>query len=323
MGSSFSSVNQAIATGMQVAGVGATVATGNPMFMNAATLASGYNRLEAGKDENKAESFEKRIERLYGSFQQMSPKKKNMILGQLLNAATKRDIQNGHDIEWIRKQYDTSTEEGVKNLLKQNIILSGIDSRFNITDPEYKKALIHSTAGIQALYEADNMRTISMLPFELAFETYGGPLDKMINKTIGFVTKPFEKGASRIVKEGAEQTGERAARTTAEDAATSAGKYSNGFRRKSKTSVESFRSGFDSGSAVGASLGFGFVGSVVTGAAAGTANTAIHLAKEALPNRARTIIDGFEEVVANKYMKVYDKLLKDREWLSLAAKYGY
>ena len=162
-----------------------------------------------------------------------------------------------------------------------------------------------------------------MLPFELAFETYGGPLDKMINKTIGFVTKPFEKGASRIVKEGAEQTGERAARTAAEDATTSAGKYSNGFRRKSKTPVESFRSGFDSGSAVGASLGFGSVGSVVTGAAAGTANTAIHLAKEALPKRARTIVDGFEEVVANKYMKVYDKLLKDREWLSLAAKYGY
>jgi hypothetical protein len=48
------------------------------------------------------------------------------------------------------------------------------------------------------------MRTISMLPFELAFETYGGPLDKMINKTIGFVTKPFEKGSSRLVKEGAE-----------------------------------------------------------------------------------------------------------------------
>ena len=145
----------------------------------------------------------------------------------------------------------------------------------------------------------------------------------MINKTIGFVTKPFEKGASRIVKEGAERTGERTARTAAEDAATSAGKYSNGFRRKSKTSVDAFRGGFDSGSAVGASLGFGSVGSVVTGAAAGTANTAIHLAKEALPNRARTIVDGFEEVVANKYMKVYDKLLKDREWLSLAAKYGY
>ncbi|MBO5628457.1 MAG: hypothetical protein J5965_05185 [Aeriscardovia sp.] len=48
----------------------------------------------------------------------MSAEKKNKIINQLLKAATARDSQNGHDIEWIRKQYDVSTEEGVKNLLK-------------------------------------------------------------------------------------------------------------------------------------------------------------------------------------------------------------
>ena len=35
------------------------------------------------------------------------------------------------------------------------------------------------------------------------------------------------------------------------------------------------------------------------------------------------MVDGFEQAVSNKYMKVYDKLLKNREWLPLAAKYGY
>ena len=320
VGSSFSSPHQAIATATQAAGVAATAATGNPMFMNAATLASGYNRLEAGKAENKAESFEKRIENLFASLQQMTPEKQGKILNQLLNAATLRDTQNGHDIEWIRKQYDIDTEEGIKNLLKQNIILSGIDSRFNVTDPEYKKALIHSTAGVRALYEADNMRTISMLPFELAFEMYGGPLDKVINKSLGFVFKPFEKGQSRIIKEGVEGA---ASRSASEEAVSSTGMYKNGFRRKSKTATESFRSGFDKGSAVGASLGFGSAGSVVTGVAAGTANAAVHLAKEALPKSAKAMVDGFEQAVSNKYMKVYDKLLKNREWLPLAAKYGY
>ena len=322
VGSSFSSVNQAIATGMQAAGVGATIATGNPAFMNIGTLASGYNRLEAGKDENKAESFERRINNLFSSLQQMDGQKKDRILKQLLNAATSRDTQNGHDEEWIRKQYDINTEEGIKNLLKQNVILSGVDSRFNITDPEYKKALIHSTAGLQALYEADNMRTISMLPFELAFEVYGGPLDKVVDKSLGFVFRPFEKGQSRVIKEGVEMAEGGAARSAAEEA-TSAGMYKNGFRRKSKNATEAFRTGFDKGSAVGASLGFGSAGAVVTGTAAGTANAAIHLAKEALPKNTRAMIDGFEQVVANKYMRVYDNLLKDKEWLSLAGKYGY
>lgn len=213
----------------------------------------------------------------------MDDKKQELILNQLLTAATQRGVQNGQDIEWLRKQFDTSTEEGVKNLLKQNIILSNIDSRFNVTDPEFKKALIHSTAGVRALYESDNMRTISSLPFELAFEMYGGPLDKMINKSIGFVFRPLERGTSRIVKEGAEQAGERTARSTVEDAATSAGQYANGFRRKSKTTADAFRTGFDKGSSAGASLGFGFTGSVGIGTMTGTANAAVHLAKEALP----------------------------------------
>ena len=159
-----------------------------------------------------------------------------------------------------------------------------------------------------------------MLPFELAFEMYGGPLDKVINKSLGFVFRPFEKGQSRIIKEGVEGATSRSA---AEEAASSTGMYKNGFRRKSKTATESFRSGFDKGSAVGASLGFGSFGSVVTGVAAGTANAAVHLAKESLPKGAKAMVDGFEQAVSNKYMKVYDKLLKNREWLPLAAKYGY
>ena len=125
-----SKVNQAVATGLQIGGVAATIATGNPMFMNTATLASAPSRIEAGKDENKAESFEKRIERLFASFQQIDDKKQELILSQLLNAATQRGVQNGQDIEWLRKQFDTSTEEGVKNLLKQNIIFSNIDYTF-------------------------------------------------------------------------------------------------------------------------------------------------------------------------------------------------
>lgn len=319
VGSSFSSLNQAAATGMQVAGVAATVATGNPAFMNIGTLASAPNRLEAAKDENKAESFTRRIDNLFAGLQQMDKDKQNKIINQLLNAVTQRDSKNGHSAEWIKEQYNTDSEEGIKNLLKQSVILSNIDSRFNITDPEFKKALIHSTAGVQALYEADNMRTISMLPFELAFEVYGGPLDKAVNKSLGFIFKPLEKGASRVLKGEAEQVGERAA----QEAATSTGAYKNGFRRKSKTTTESFRSGFDTGSAVGASLGFGSVGSVVTGAAAGTVNAAVHIAKEALPKQTRAMLDSFEQVVSNKYMKVYDKLLKDREWIPLAGKYGY
>jgi hypothetical protein len=71
--------------------------------MNTATLASAPSRIEAGKDENKAESFEKRIERLFSSFQQMDDKKQERILEQLLNAATQRGVQNGQDIEWLRK----------------------------------------------------------------------------------------------------------------------------------------------------------------------------------------------------------------------------
>lgn len=321
VGSSFSSVNQAIATGMQVAGVGATLATGNPMFMNAATLGSSYNKLEAGKDENRAESFERRIENLFSSLQQMDEKKQGKILQQLLDATKQRALQTGHKEDWINEHFNVDTEEGIKNLLKQGIIYSEIDSRFNVTDPEYKKALIHSTAGVRALYEADNMRTISMLPFELAFEVYGGPLDKAINKSLGFIFKPFEKGSSRLIKEGAEVVGERASRTAAEDAAT--GVYKNGFRKKSKSTVDAFRSGFDKGSAVGASFGFGSAGSVAAGTAAGAVNAAVHLAKEVLPKETKAMIDGFEQVVANKYMKVYDKLLKNHEWLPLAAKYGY
>jgi len=37
--------------------------------MNTATLASSYNRLEAGKAENKAESFTRRIDNLFASLQ--------------------------------------------------------------------------------------------------------------------------------------------------------------------------------------------------------------------------------------------------------------
>jgi len=183
--------------------------------------------------------------------------------------------------------------------------------------------LIHSTAGIQALYEADNMRTISSLPFELAFEVYGGPLDKAIDKSLGFIFRPLENGASRIVTNGAERATTTAGRASAEDVATSAGMYKNGFRRKSKTATESFRSGFEKGSTAGAALGFGSVGSVAAGTVAGSANAAIHIAREALPKNTKAMLDGFEQVVANKYMKVYDKLLKDREWIPLAAKYGF
>lgn len=193
---------------------------------------------------------------------------------------------------------------------------------WNITDPELRKMQITSTAGLQALFEADNTRTISELPFQLAFEVWGGPLDKMIKKSYGFVFDKLDRAfanraAGRFVREGAENLTsdgtKNVAGETLEQAERAAhGKYKNGFRRKSQTTAEAFRKGWQKGSTAGEMGGFGYFGGIAGGTIGGVANATAHLVRETLPKNMKIGLDKFEQAVANKYMNIYDKVLADR-----------
>lgn len=335
MGMSFSSPDQAVATGLQAAGVAATVATGNPLWMNTGTLGSGYFQLEAGKAENYGEVGEKRADNIYQQLQQMpNEKKKDALINDMAAVATSYWKGQGQNQDWITKRLDINSEQGVKNIINDALSAKAANGgNWNITDPELRKMQIASTAGLQAQFEADNTRTISELPFQLAFEVWGGPLDKMIKKSYGFVFDKLDRAfanraAGRFVREGAENLTsggtKNVAGETLEQAERAAhGKYKNGFRRKSQTTAEAFRKGWQKGSTAGEMGGFGYFGGIAGGTIGGVANATAHLVRETLPKNMKIGLDKFEQAVANKYMNIYDKVLADRQWIALAGKYGY
>lgn len=122
--------------------------------------------------------------------------------------------------------------------------------------------------------------------------------------------------AGRVTSKVAGKTAE----TTAEKAASTVDRYSNGFRKETPSGA--FGSGSNAGASVAAMAGSGIFGTTIAGIAAGTANAALNIAKRALKPSQRAFIDKFEETIFNKYQRFYDKILGDKDWAKLMLSYG-
>ena len=340
IGSSNSSPDQMRANIIQGAGTVAAIAAApfseglSLGLMNAGTIASMPGQVQGAVDENQAEIADRRIENVKSLL-----KDPGVIDGtgekDILNDLQKQSIRywrsKGMSEEWIAEKYGkqpkSKKDKGQMSEEQMNNIIQ--DSMMGITksnDPRYKKALVLSTAGLNAQFEADMMRTASELPVQFATQIM--PMGN-IKKAIGTRFDKFaaSKIASKEFIGGVEsKTGGRITGFVGESA-TKAGtkrvgeRYANGFRKPAASASEAFSRGYEAGSTVGNTLGFGYAGHVVGGVAAGAVNTGLHMAKQMLPAKARAIVEQLGRSALNKYQKIYDKLLP-KDWMRLVAAYG-
>jgi len=194
-----------------------------------------------------------------------------------------------------------------------------------ITVPELFKARLYSTQGLQAQFDANNMRTMAGTFFEKALTLTP---QKWIKKA---ASATFNKATDRWIVDTAEDIASDAAgRVTARAASKTAGKkaaneavretYNNGFRKE--TFAETFAKGANRGAAVMESAGFGFPGQIIGYVGGGTVNTAMRIGLSKLSPAARSAYRTIEEGILHKYQALYDKLLPNNEFARAAAIFG-
>lgn len=351
IGSSNSSPSQITGNIIQGVGIAAAVASApvsggaSSVLMNAGTLAALPFGLQGAADENLGETGERRIDNLQQQLNnQFLFTNSDLIYRDLQKQSIAFYKKQGLSDEYIKNKVGSVdkpiTEEQQRNILRDSTL--GI-SKTN--DPQFTRAQIMSTAGLEALYEADNMRTMPETVFQamtqlmpggkefaktkgtkLLNKMFGGPASKEMKNvvTTEATGKVMAKTAGAGAKEAANKTMKTAASTAedvVEDAAGATKKYANGFRKPSQSAAEAFKKGYDRAETAADAMGLGYVGAVGIGAAGGVANATAYLGKQLLSKEARAFIDKVQWGLANKYQTVIDKL-SIPDWARLTAKYG-
>lgn len=350
IGSSMSSPAQAAST--VIKGVGTIGGMALAPFTEGGSLALIYIselaatpfEVKGAFDENYAEVGERRIQNIQdllkdNSFTGDSDQKKDgekttydQIIDELKSRSALVWKQRGWKDEWIQDYVYGA--EGDKNVLQDYIsgITSGAVKGQNgkplfgeLDHPAFQKALIFSTAGLQAQFDADNMRTMGELPIQksLALIPAGwlkkgssivdGQIGRLGNKIANTIRKDVTGRVTASVTQEGVETGARKA---------AASKYANGFRRTERSFGQAFRSGWQKGAEVGDMLGFGYAGHVVGGVAGGTAEGLAHAGRAALNPRLRALYDGMEEKALMKYQGILDRLTPEKAWQQALVKYG-
>lgn len=315
IGSTASSPEQAASTALNLASMGGfasspwTGGVGSGVGA-AAGVAAGYYGLKSGYAENTTEAGQRRIDRFKELLSQPQTKKLDKTVSELKDRSRQYWKYQGRDDKWINEYLDG--EEGTNRAI--NDYFTGLTKRLvdengegyikhqsgnyiytnPIADKDVLNAELYSTQGLQALYDADNARTV-----------VGNLFQTIVSLT---PTGSLRKAASMQINKAANKVFARSAAKAEEEVAENVAKntYKNGFRRKNAAKAI-----FDSayrGAAIGEMTGFGVVGEVV-GGAAGAGVGAAKLGLEALPTHLKNLYRSVEEGVLHKYQKVYDKLL--------------
>lgn len=341
IGSSNSSPDQIYSNAMQYGSLAAGAAVsmaGHPELGAAIVNAGGAlaipGQIRGGFAENYSEIGDKRKDTLYNSIGIISafnddPRAKTDILEDLKRQSIAYWRKQGRSEEWIKDKFysgvdekgrPTSTEENYKNVIQ--------DFEMGLTknnDPRLREAMLNSTKGLKAQFWADNARTMGEMPIQLAMNflptkpmakagevIFDGAGKKIMSSKL--INKVAQTKAGKVISK---VSGE--AKEMLKD--TEPGTYSNGFRRASSTLKDRLKSGYNAGSTVGESLGFGFGGRTVFGAAGAGVREAAHLGSKLLTPETKEFLRVYGERMMNKYQKVYDKLLP-KDWMRIGARYG-
>ena len=178
MGSTFSSPKQALSTGLQglsmaayasspyTGGAGALVGIGSGVAAGVAGIYSGY-------DENSTEAGDKRVDNFRGLLSRPEVNKYDGVLKEMKDRSRTYWRLQG----WTEKQINEYLDGEKGNTRAINDYFSHLTDRIPlsevyknpITDPDVEDALQYSTMGLNALYDANNMRTVMSNVAEVAF----------------------------------------------------------------------------------------------------------------------------------------------------------
>lgn len=341
IGSSNSSPDQIASNAIQYGSLalGAAVSmAGHPELgagiVNAGGALAIPGQIRGGFAENYSEIGEKRKDKLYDAIGVISafnddPQAKTDILEDLKRQSIAYWRKQGRSEEWIKDKFysgvnekgkSVSTEEDYKNVIQ--------DFEMGITknnDPRLREAMLNSTKGLKAQFWADNARTMGEMPVQLAMNFLPTkPISKFGEVALDGAGKKIM--SSKLINKVAQTKAGKVISKVSGEAKemlkdTEPGTYSNGFRRASNTFKDRLKSGYDAGATVGESLGFGFGGRTVFGAAGAGVREAAHLGSKLLTPETKEFLRVFGERTMNKYQKVYDKLLP-KDWMRIGARYG-
>ena len=341
IGSSNSSPDQIASNAIQYGSlaVGAAVSmAGHPELgagiVNAGGALAIPGQIRGGFAENYVGIGDKRKDALYNAIGVISafnddPKAKTDILEDLKRQSIAYWRKQGRSEEWIKDKFysgadekgkPVSTEEDYKNVIQ--------DFEMGITknnDPRLREAMLNSTKGLKAQFWADNTRTMLETHVQLVMNFLPTkPISKFGEVTLDGVGKKIM--SNKLINKVAQtKAGKVISKVSGEVKEmlkdTEPGTYSNGFRRASSTLKDRLKSGYDAGATVGESLGFGFGGRTVFGAAGAGVREAAHLGSKLLTPETKEFLRVFGERTMNKYQKIYDKLLP-KDWMRIGARYG-
>ena len=341
IGSSNSSPDQIASNAIQYGSLalGAAVSmAGHPELgagiVNAGGALAIPGQIRGGFAENYSEIGEKRKDKLYDAIGVISafnddPQAKTDILEDLKRQSIAYWRKQGRSEEWIKDKFysgvnekgkPVSTEEDYKNVIQ--------DFEMGITknnDPRLREAMLNSTKGLKAQFWADNARTMGEMPVQLAMNFLPTkPISKFGEVALDGAGKKIM--SSKLINKVAQTKAGKVISKVSGEAKemlkdTEPGTYSNGFRRASNTLKDRLKSGYDAGATVGESLGFGFGGRTIFGAAGAGVREAAHLGSKLLTPETKEFLRVFGERTMNKYQKVYDKLLP-KDWMRIGARYG-
>ena len=333
IGSSMSSEAQGRSAAIQTGAMGLSLAStlspytrwAAPWIQLIGQVASTPDDMIAMYDENFAETGSRRLSNLETALKDPANGKGayDQIMDDLRQKSYEHWKQKGISDKYL-KEYIFG-EEGDKNVLR-DLSAGAIQS----TDPRVDQALVQAHAGLEAMLQADNVRT--------GAETVVQKLIMMpgISALKNSVAFKMDKAAGKVLSRGAinEVTTDAAGKATAKtaDAAATAAttgarkaagtKYATGFDRAERTFTDAISSGASTGGAIGDALGFGIAGKAIGSAIGGTISGTAYMGKRMLPRKLRNTYDGIEMAALNKYQKVYDKLMPTKEWKKLALQYG-
>ena len=321
LGSTFSSPEQltsTVAQGVSMGGFASTPYTG-PIGAAVGVgggLVAGAFGIKSGLAENTTEAGQKRID----NFKEMlSEKKRGGVIKELKERSKHYWKQQGWSDEQIKEYLDG--EDGDNRAINDyftGLTQSLVDKEGNgyvkrngisvytnpIADPEVRNAELYSTQGLQALYDADNARTVAGNLFQtLVSITPTGSARK------AFFTQLDRLGSRILSKEVAAETVKDAAgRVTAKTAS----------KPFSKTMAE----GYARGAKIAEMAGFGLPGEIIGGSIGALGNAAARIGIDKLPIATRNLLRSFEQGVMHKYQDVYDKLLPNSKFGKALTIYG-
>ena len=256
---------------------------------NVGNVAAIPSMVEAGLDENYMEIGDRYLDNIQAQLSHV--KNKDNLLKELQTKSKQYWKNKGLSEQWINEHTDIKNDAGIRNILKD-----ALNGNISTNNPAFNRAKLNATKGLQAQFEADNLRTMYSIPIDL-WTNQLGPISKMFKPFSSVVTKVATNAGNKIGK----ALGERFVQGTA------ASRFRNGFTKK--TASELFNTGFQRGSEAASTLGLG-ASSLIVGAAAGTANVAKTLIKEAMPKSVKRAADAIEESVMHYYGKGIDAISK-------------